>query len=244
MSEPKNTMSSAEFLPALNVTPMAEKKIDATKKKKVLVTVKIEKTGGSMKNNPACSVAFYVGDEFGKELLKRKFNIIVQWPTYDCISKIKYGSFEPRCWKEFWSNDGITIKPELYLPCVTNPEAKSGHQVWVSISKFIDELEKIFPDDTHEIIFVSDNASYDIATIDYQLDVQAGRKAMRYSTSGKYRSTIPPDDMLMMLSPVDRAFTMETVDKNSTYDHDAMEKAKYVYWQAVMCYGYMREINP
>ena len=74
---------------------------------------------------------------------------------------------------------------------------------------------------------------------DYYLDVVVGRKAMRFSTTGKYRSIMPPDDMLKMIPNNKRRLYMEIVNENSVHDHDALNDAKNIYWQAVVCYAYM-----
>lgn len=188
----------------------------------VLVGVDIEKTGSFLIQNPTMSVGFYLTDLDGTELLKRKFNIRVQWPTQD-----SFGDFEPRCWTEFWSKQPDEIRDA----CLHKPEADAPEKVWLEIAAFIDSLEVHFP--TSKVVFLSDNASFDVASIDYALEKYAKRAPMRYSTSGKYRSIKAADDMLDMLPVRARKQADQEIHARASHTHDCVEDAKFIVMQYV-----------
>ena len=206
-----------------------------SKRERILVSVDIEKAGGQFAN-PVISVGFYVGDEFGKELRTLKVNFNVRWPTKSCVTgEMNYYKFEKRCWDEFWVDQQTKmVKPELYKPCVSNPSPVRHARGWNEISSFLNALEVAYPSHAYKIIFVSDNASYDIANIDYGLEKFCNRRPMRFSSNGDYRSIMSPDDMMKMVPSDVRKKYQKIIDANAHHNHDAIEDAKYIYWQA-MC---------
>jgi hypothetical protein len=185
----------------------------------VCVATDIEKCG-SLYKHPVVSVGFYVADlETGQELQRRKFNIEVVWPNGE-----DYGDFEERCWTEFW----VPFVPphfvkELKENCLTADKA------WRDIAEFIDSLEETYSRD--RIVFVSDNASFDIANVDYNLEKYVGRRPMRYSTRGKYRSIVAADDMFDMIPQPARKMYHTGIDQIAKHDHDPINDAHYIFLQ-------------
>jgi hypothetical protein len=208
-------------------------------KKVILVAHDIEKTGSFIIANPIISVGFFVGDDQGNTLLTRKFNIQVKWPTYvyngDNKEKMLYNDFEPRCWDEFWSK----LDPAIKDRCLV--DAKPAQEAWFEVSKFLDELEILYPEDTHKIVFVTDNASFDTASIDYALEKYCQRAPMRYSSKGKYRSVKSGDDMYDMMPDERKHEAKERIDKLVKHDHDPVNDAHFIYLQYVEALKYQKE---
>ncbi len=198
-------------------------------KKIILVSHDIEKVGSFIIKNPIISVGFFIGDDKGNQLHTHRFNISVKWPIFDIETKsiCDYGDFEPRCWNEFWK----TLDPEIKNKCLidTNPPA----QAWKDISDMLDNLEILYPESDFIIKFLTDNASFDTASIDYALEKYANRAPMRYSSTGKYRSVISADDMFEMLPP--NLYSIENSHINSIvkHDHDPVNDAHYIYLQYI-----------
>jgi hypothetical protein len=174
----------------------------------------IEKTGSFLIQNPVISVGFYIGDENGNELEKKRFNMEVNWPETD-----DYKDFEPRCWNEFWLKQDKSIIDDCKI------DAKDQKTSWNELKIFIDSLEEKYT----KIKFLTDNASFDTASIDYNLEKYTDRVPMRYSTNGKYRGVISADDMLDML-PEDRFNeAMTNIKNNAKHDHNPVNDAKFIY---------------
>lgn len=213
----------------------------------ILVAHDIEKTGSNLISNPIISVGFYIGDLYGNHISSHKFNIKVNWP--DIVDNVvkDYGDFEPRCWNEFWSKLDI----DIIESCLDNPAPLPAKDAWIAIAKFIDELEIRFPEDRYKIKFLSDNASFDTASIDYALEKYANRSPMRYSSTGEYRSVISADDMFEMLSPRKIKYANKYIDSRVKHDHDPVNDAHHMYLQYVKaielkdvsdCYIFCREV--
>ncbi len=155
----------------------------------IYVAVDIEKTGTKMIKYPVVSVGFVVASYY--EVLERKrFNLKVNW-----TSENEGGDFEHRCLVEFWNK----LPDDVINGCKEN--VLSQEEGWNEIANWINNLEVLYPEDKYTIKFLTDNASFDIATIDYNLEKYVNRNPMRYSLAGKYRSVISADDMLDMTSP-------------------------------------------
>lgn len=181
----------------------------------IFVAHDIEKTGSFISSNPVISVGFYLGDENGNEIDKRRFNLEVNWPDENG----NYNDFESRCWNEFWSKQDSNIIEDCKKDC------KDQKTSWIEIKDFINDLEKKYT----KIKFLTDNASFDTATIDYNLEKYTGRAPMRYSTSGKYRSVISSDDMLDMLPEDKFNKVMENIKSKAVHDHNPVNDAKFIY---------------
>lgn len=186
--------------------------------KTICVAVDIEKCG-ALYIHPVVSVGFYVADsENGQELSRHRFNIKVSWPDGRT-----FGDFEARCWIDFWSKQPV----EIIEGCKEN--ALPPEQAWKQIGKFIDSLEKSYPNDN--IKFLSDNPSFDIANIDYNLEKYTGRSPMRYSSTGKYRSVVAADDMFDMIPKTQKSIAMEEINSVVSHDHNPVNDAHHIFLQ-------------
>lgn len=199
----------------------------------ICVAVDIEKTGSTF-NHPCCSVGFYVSDLDGKKLQTLKVNLWVDWPVIT-NDKLDYRDFEPRCWDEFWSKQPADILEKAQQECI--PQAIG----WKKICNFIDTLEVLYPSDTHKIVFATDNASFDIANIDYNLLRYCSRMPMRYTKTENYRSIVAADDMFDMLPAEIRNKERKLIDEQVTHDHDCINDAKYICLQYIAVRRYLNK---
>lgn len=181
------------------------------------IAVDIETTGASYKKHKVLSVGFVVGDL--KVVLERKrFNIIADWRPVELG-----GDFEARCINEFWSKMDEKTKED----CKT--DAMEDGLCWKVIDLWLAEMERKYG----KIKFLTDNASFDIARIDYCLDKYCDRLPMRFSTTGKYRAIYSADDMYSMLSTEQKAICDKEIAEKVTHDHNPVNDAEFVYWQYV-----------
>jgi len=202
-------------------------------KEKILIGVDIEKAG-AMFQHPVISVGFVIGTLHGVILERKKFNLQVEWfQTAENGSVLSYGDFEPRCVDEFWSKH-----PEAIEKCVKNPAPEAQSIAWMNIASWINSLELKYPHDRYNIVFVTDNASFDIANIDYNLEKYLNRLPMRYTTTGKYRSIVAGDDMLEMLPQDRQAGAVREINALSVHDHNCINDAYHIMLQYVMAIKY------
>lgn len=198
--------------------------IDGKVLKEVWVAVDIEKAGSNIIQHPVISVGFCVGymnDVFEKQ----RFNLPVTWPKVNISdNSIHYGDFEPKCFDEFWSK----MPPEMIEGCKTDLYG-SHTDAWIAIGKWIDALEMKYPN--AKVKFLTDNASYDVATIDYNLEFYTHRSPMRYSTKGKYRSVKSADDMFDMLPRVCKDVYRKLIEKIAPHDHNPCNDAHNIMLQ-------------
>lgn len=186
--------------------------------KLICVAVDIEKSGCMFKY-PIVSIGFVVGHK--KEIYeKKRFNIQVNWEK-----ESNGGDFEDRCYDEFWSKQPQNIIDE----CIDN--ALSAEQQYPLLAEWINQLETTYPSPEYKISFLTDNASFDIASIDYGLEKYLNRKPMRYSSTGKYRSIISADDMLYMLNDENKKKAYFEINKDVVHDHNPVNDAHFVYLQ-------------
>lgn len=186
------------------------------------IAVDIETTGASYKKHKILSVGFVVGD--GVELLERKrFNISANWKSVE-----EGGDFEARCINEFWSKMDEKTKEDC------KRDALEDSVAWKAIESWLNEMEHKYRD----IAFLTDNASFDIARIDYCLDKYCDRSPMRFTTTGKYRAIYSADDMYSMLSSEQRAICDKQIAEIVVHDHNPVNDAWYVYMQYVMAMKY------
>jgi hypothetical protein len=151
--------------------------------KTIFVACDIEKAGDSLEKYPVVSLGFFVGDDKGNQLCTFHQNFQVEW--YSMLKSegktyiTNYGDFEPRCVNEYWTSGKVS--EDVIKICKEN--AQPQNQAWINVGNFLENLETTYP--SSKIKFLSDNPSYDIATIDYHLFKHTGREGLRYSTTGK-----------------------------------------------------------
>jgi len=194
----------------------------------VCIAVDIEKCGALYRDS-VLSVGFYVADlDNGEELQRRRFNVEVNWPDEKTC-----GDFEERYWTEFWSKQPI----EIVNGCKEN--ALPPEQAWKEIAIFVDSLENTYSD--CKIKFASDNASFDIANIDYNLEKYVGRYPMRYSSTGKYRTVVAANDMFDMIPEARRKAYWGEIDRVVKQHHNPVNDAHHIFLQYFYAKKYTKE---
>lgn len=180
----------------------------------------IEKAGCGLIGHPIFSIGICVGDADGNVLQKKRINLRIGWPLVDDNGRIKnYGSFEPRCWDQFWSKQPKDLVEQLKSGAVDQ------HEGFASFSRFLDTFE-----DNAEVVFLSDNPSFDIATLDANLERYSNRMPLRYSASWAYRTVVDTDSVMDLLPKRELAkITEKFVDPFVVHDHDPANDAEYIY---------------
>lgn len=191
----------------------------------IIVSVDIE-TLGSQYKNPVVAVGFVVGDDVGNVINTRMYKLKANW-----LPISQGGEMEDRCHIEFWSKHPDLV--EFYKTDAV--EQKEG---WNAIRYFLDNLEQIH--EGKKISFVTDNASFDIARIDYNLEKYCDCLPMRYSLTGQYRSIYPADDMLFMLPTKYVVDSLEHI-KLKISDHNCVNDALTIYYQYIYAIKYKSE---
>lgn len=191
---------------------------------KAFVAFDIEKTGCLNYTHPIVSIGYVVGDSKGNLFEKKKINLLVKWPQCDLKGINCYGDFEPRCWDEFWSK-----RPSELLKALQQ-NALSQEEGLKQFAEFLNSLELKY----ESIVFLSDNASFDIAALDVNLERYAKRNPLRYSTTGKYRSLLPPDDLFETLSVEQQnELSKKYITPFVVHDHDPSNDAEFIYRQYI-----------
>jgi len=205
----------------------------------ILVAVDIEKCGSNLIAHKVVSIGFVVAHEDGTLIEKKKINFQIEWFTReynsnDGTSVLVYGDFEKRCCDEFWSKQ----PQEIVDACKRNPDPLHPYLGWQEVRLFVDGLEERFPD--RKVKFLTDNASFDIAAIDYGLEKYCGRYPMRYSTDNKYRSVIGADDMFDMIPEPHKSAYNAEIKAIVQHDHDPCNDAHHILLQYVYACRYLK----
>lgn len=206
-------------IPVIEFNLMPNDKKDDT----VFVAHDIEKAGALL-SHPIVSVGFYIGDAYGGKLETFQMNIKVKWPEAK-----DYGDFEPRCWDNFWSKLSEEVKENI------TKDALEPEEAWFKIKEWLVGLESKYSN----IKFLTDNASFDSASIDYCLEKYCKSMPMRYSTKGAYRSIISADDKFEMLPSKLQQSAYEEIKKQVNHDHNPVNDAHYIY----LLYHYSQKLN-
>lgn len=188
-----------------NLTVLKTAKYNSIMADITYVALDIEKAG-AMNKYPIVSIGWCVGDSNGNVLEKRKLNLQVDW-NHD---------FEPRCWNEFWAKMPLELIESLKLNALPQPEG------FAYFSNWLNQLEEKY----NKIVFLSDNASFDIAALDNNLERYCGRMPLRYTSDNRYRSIIAPDDILWTIN----RDKLEDLYKQYS-DHDPSNDAECIYRQ-------------
>lgn len=174
----------------------------------------IEKAGPMPLKHPVISIGWCGGDEKGNVIIKGRINLQVKWPTGN-----NCGDFDEKCWLEFWNKlpvETISLLQKDALP------QKEGFQKFADM---IDYLEK-----SYKIKFVSDNAAFDIGTLNVYLEKYTGRLPLAYTSDGRYRRTYAADDMLEMIPDNNKLTEKISV----IHDHDPQNDAEFIYRMMVI----------
>jgi len=202
------------------------------KREIICVAVDIEKTGDRLLADRIISVGLHVGTKYGETKKYKKFNFLVEW--FDLKAKTN-GDFDPICVDEFWSKQS----KEVIRQCQENPEPLERVAGWKAFRKYIDDLEDEFPNEQYKIVFLTDNASFDIASIDRELEQYGGFKLLRRTHRNyknfrhNFRSVIAADDMFKMLSDLQQETCQAKIDAVVKHDHNSLNDAHCIYLQYV-----------
>ncbi len=192
----------------------------------VFVAFDIEKAGQMPLGHPVISIGYCVGDLHGNVLEKDKINLQVNWPVLDEKTNaiVDYGHFEKRCWDEFWSKQPSTLIENLKVGAM--PQALG----FMKFATWLNGLETKYS----KVKFLSDNAEFDIGTLNVNLERYCNRGPLRYTTTGKYRSILPPDDLLDTLdAETVKELTAKHITPYVVHDHDPSNDAEFIYRQYI-----------
>lgn len=194
---------------------------------RIYVAVDIEKTGSQLLAHKIISIGLCVGNETGEILERKRIDLQVKWFTQD-----DYGDFEPNCVDEFWDS-----RPEL-RPLFDHPGALPQATGILQFADWIDNLEERFPHPAYKIKFVSDNPSFDIATLDLACEIHAARRPIRYSarqypdargTRHQYRAIEVPWKLLDAFPEVEVNREVARIKETLTKKHDPVQDAEFIY---------------
>lgn len=130
-----------------------------------ILALDIETSGSSYKDNGILSIGASLQDQ--EFIEKESFQVNILLP--------EGRTYEKNCKEKFWDKF-----PEAQKFVKNNAiEPKEAMQ---SFSKFLFNIENRYPN----TVIVSDNPSFDIAWVDYYLDIYADRKPLRYSENEVY----------------------------------------------------------
>ena len=188
----------------------------------ILVAVDVEKTGERLTKHKVISLGCVVGDVNGNVLEKLKINFKFNEPKVINDLVINYGDFEPICWDEFWSKN-----PKALELCKVDQH--SDKEGWYKFASWLDGLEARYAD--CKIKFITDNPSFDIASIDYALEIYCDRSPMRRAVNGRYRSVKVCDDMFSMLPYDIQVDCAKQIAEHVVHDHDSCNDAYHHYLQ-------------
>jgi len=152
----------------------------------------------------------------------------LRWPKMEG-GTWNYGDFEPRCWDEFWSKQPTTLRTLL------TQDAMEQKQGMAAFAGLLERLELAYPGPEYKIKFLSDNASFDIAALDVNLEKVMDRVPLRYSSRNQYRAIEPPDDMLDVFpAAVVKRLLEQEVSPYVSHDHDPANDAEHIYRQYLL----------
>lgn len=179
------------------------------------IAIDIEKAGCLISKHPIVSIGYCIGNDQGDIYKKGKINLKVEWP-YD---------FEPRCWNSFWSKQSKEMIDNLKENAV---EQRDG---FVLLNDMISKWER----DYETIVYLSDNPSFDIANIDYNLEKYCDRKPLRYSSKDEsYQNVISTDDLFYSLNKATTDdIQREFIEPFVKHDHDPANDAEVIYRQYI-----------
>lgn len=213
---------------------------------KIFIAFDIEASDTAI-GTPILSCGYVVGDEKREIITRGKINMKNVWPVFaenyvddpdgpartptellelNKRTIVSYGDFSKKCWDEFWYKAWYTRGQPL-IKRLTDGAVDHNEGI-AKIRDLLDEYMTKYPEDKYKIVFLSDNAAFDIAFIDYWLHRLFNRR-LRVSRSGRFMPLKAADDMADMLpeSYVKRRLSEFGVN----HDHDPMHDAEVVLFQ-------------
>ncbi len=212
---------------------------------KIFIAFDIEASDTAI-GTPILSCGYAIGDEKREIIAKGKINMKNVWPVFaenyvdepgpprtpdellelNKRTIVSYGDFSKKCWDEFWYKSWYARGQPL-IKRLTDGAINHNEGI-AKIRDLLNEYKTKYPETQYKIVFLSDNAAFDIAFIDYWLN-RLFNYRLRASSSGKLMPLKGPDDMVDMLPEkyVDRR--LEEFGFN--HDHDPMHDAEGVLFQ-------------
>jgi hypothetical protein len=158
-------------------TDKKDKNDKKDKLEKVLFALDIEGSGASFSQNGIVAIGWCVGKMDGKILEKKRVSVALQ----------KRG-FEPRCKTQYWDNPAQAAQLEVFKKEALEP-VEAMKQFIASVDRF---------EDSYDVIILTDNAAYDVAWLNYYLDLYLGRNPLSYKKDQMtYRPIAEPKGFAM-----------------------------------------------
>jgi hypothetical protein len=189
--------------------------MEADSKQPLCVAIDTEGAGDTLAHN-----VIQIGLAIGTNLQDMK-----KW--YVCIKPDC--EFGDRCLKEFWeANDENKATLKRILAVAVEPTV-----AWDMFNKKLDALEKASDD----LRWVSDNPSYDIGRIDYNLFTRSPpmhtkrpfrELPIRYTRAGKYRTVSDPSEQIKGLPKAIQAEIRSRLAKEFPHTHWAPDDAAQI----------------
>lgn len=167
------------------------------------VCIDIEKTG----NVQICGIGMAVGDSKGNVYLKRKWWLLPE-------GGIK---FDPICEKEFWDANPL-IKKEMM------ENTKSQRDQIENFVTVYDSVTNLLNIEESELNLISDNPACDFGELTHLLKKYGKRGALRFTTTGQYRSIVDYGDCMwkLKIGSMINAFADEIQVHDHSPDNDAV----------------------
>jgi len=165
-------------------------------KKKALFALDIEGSGASFAHNGIVAIGWCVGTMDGAILEKKRISVA-----------LKNRSFESRCVTQYWEKPAQAAQLKVFEKEALEP-AEAMKQFIASVDRF---------EDMYDLVILTDNAAYDVAWLNYYLDLYLGRHPLSYK---KDQSTYRP-----IAEP--RGFAMARKMKSSNQASWTFDMEKY-----------------
>ena len=169
----QSQIHSDSFMAAVSAAAAAAAAaMDEAKKEKALFALDIEGSGASFAHNGIVAIGWCVGTMDGRILEKKRVSVALQ----------KRG-FESRCKTQYWDKPEQAAQLKVF--------EKEALEPIEAMKQFIASVDRF--EDTHDLVILTDNASYDIAWLNYYLDLYLARNPLSYKKDQMtYRSIAEP----------------------------------------------------
>lgn len=134
------------------------------------------------------------------------------------------------------------VSDNLIEDCKLN--ALPPKEGWEKVNSFLFDLEKKYPFQNYQIIFLSDNQSYDVAHTDYNLNKYCNkRNAMRYFSTNQYISVKAADNMLEMTHKSFEKEASNRIIDVVKHDHNPVNDAHFICLQYIEALDFKAILN-
>lgn len=181
-----------------------------------ILAVDIETTGSNMVKNAIIAIGYFLGDEHGNEIAKKRITM-----------KYSEDQWEVRCWSTFWVH--YQDKLEILKQNAVTP--------YEGIAEFVKDLYAF--EDKYTVHIITDNPSFDISFLNYYIAMYLDSMPLNYTKNSKYRQIYDIDSYSRGVMNIkynkSHLGDQEVIDKykinvdKSTHDHLPENDAKYIY---------------